>query len=72
MGLELNSKVMGSVVEELTRAVSRTGRSFYDITNYLSTIYPEILFTSDDWDQLPYRVKDGIISRIISSLETLS
>jgi len=63
---------MGLVVDEITRTVTRTGRSFRDITNNLSNIYPEILFTSDDWDQLPYKAKDGIISRIIRSLETLS
>ena len=72
MSLNINSTIMGLVVDEITRTVTRTGRSFRDITNNLSNIYPEILFTSDDWDQLPYKAKDGIISRIIRSLETLS
>jgi len=72
LSLNINSTIMGLVVDEITRTVTRTGRSFRDITNNLSNIYPEILFTSDDWDQLPYKAKDGIISRIIRSLETLS
>ena len=72
MGLELNSKVMGLVVDEITRAVTRTGRSFHDITNYLSTIYPEILFSIEDWDHLSLKAKDGIILRIIKTLDSLA
>jgi len=72
MGLELNSKIMGLVVEELTRAVSRTGKSFHDITNHLSTLYPETLFTIEDWDNLPEQAKEGIIHRISKAIESLA
>ncbi|MBP2643941.1 MAG: hypothetical protein H6Q67_1828 [Firmicutes bacterium] len=72
MALTLNSKVMGLVVDELTRAATQTGRSLHDITNSLSTIYPEILFSIDDWDHLSLEAKDGIISRIIKTLDSLA
>jgi len=72
LALNINSKIMGLVVEQLNRTATRTGKSFHDITNSLSVFHPEILFTSEDWDQLPYKAKDGIVSRIIKTLESMT
>ena len=70
--LNLNRKIMRLVVDELERVVARTGRSFHDITNTLANLHPEILFTSEDWERLPSETKDGIINRIIKTLESFT
>ncbi|MBP2651269.1 MAG: hypothetical protein H6Q74_2094 [Firmicutes bacterium] len=72
MSLTLNSKIMGFLIDELGRTVSRTGKSPQEITMTLSTLHPEILFNFEDWDQLPYKTKDAIISRIKKTLESFA
>jgi len=72
LALNLNSKIMGLVVDELDRTVTRTGKSPREITNTLSALHPEILFNFEDWDHLPYKAKDGIINRIRKTLESFA
>jgi hypothetical protein len=70
--LPFNLKIMRLVVDEIERAGARTGKSFDDITNTLTNLHPEILFTPEDWDRLPQETKDGIINRIIRTLESFT
>ncbi|MBP2653564.1 MAG: hypothetical protein H6Q73_1133 [Firmicutes bacterium] len=72
MALILNSKIMGLVIDELEKAVTRTGKSIHDITNTLSSMHPEILFSPEDWDRLLQKTKDGIINKIRKTLESFA
>ncbi|MBP2653334.1 MAG: hypothetical protein H6Q73_903 [Firmicutes bacterium] len=72
MPLNLNTKIMSLVVDEIERTITRTGKSFRDISNTLSSLHPEILFTPEDWEQLPQDTQDGIIHRIKKTLGSLS
>jgi len=72
LALNINSKIMGPVVDELNRTVARTGKSPHEIANTLSILHPEILFTPEDWEQLPPKTQTGIINRIRTTLESFA
>jgi hypothetical protein len=63
---------MFRLVGDFEKVITKSGKSFKEISQIVSSSHPEILFTLQDWEQINEETQNMIIGRIKKTLKSIA
>lgn len=69
--MDFNKVIMFRLVDDFEKAMTRSAKSFKEISQIVSLSHPEIMFTLQEWEHLDKETQDKIIGRIKNSLKSI-
>lgn len=69
--MDFNKMIMFRLVDDFEKAMTRSAKSFKEVSQIVSRSHPEIMFTLQEWEHLDKETQDNIILRIQKTLKSI-